>query len=349
LTKTGTGTPASLSYWSQDCTGPGACSITIATSNAVTATFSHTNYVFVTATSHDGDWGGNLANADAFCNADAASAGLPGNYVAWISNSSTTAGSRLGQARGWMRIDGRPFADTVATLTSTNPKIFYPPMIDALGNTLDRVLFIATGTNGNGGSESQNCNNWTTNDNSPMSGGIASGGSGEWSDGAGALCSASWRWYCMGTNFATAVAPTPVAVRKAFLLSAPWIPDQGIANADERCRNDAAQFGLANPTAFRALLATTSASASSRFNLASAPWVRTDGVQVVAAAADIATGKLMAPIAVGPDGVTTLRDPTGFPMLVTVGIIGWANPGMFGWNPGWFCIDPNVRVYCLEN
>jgi hypothetical protein len=46
---------------------------------------------------------------------------------------------------------------------------------------------------------------------------------------------------------------------------------------------------------------------------------------------------------------STLRDPTGAPAPATVGIIGWANSGMFAWNTGWGCTDTTLKVYGLEN
>jgi hypothetical protein len=54
---------------------------------------------------------GGLDGGDALCNAEAADAGLPGTYVAYLSTSAVDAIDRIGGSRGWVRPDGRPFVD----------------------------------------------------------------------------------------------------------------------------------------------------------------------------------------------------------------------------------------------
>lgn len=89
------------------------------------------NIAFVTSTTYNGDLGG-LAGADQKCQALAEAAGLPANvYKAWLSTSNENAKDRLGSARGWVRKDGKPFADTVADIVSG--KIFHPLRIDENG------------------------------------------------------------------------------------------------------------------------------------------------------------------------------------------------------------------------
>src|SRR5213592_2896892 len=85
------------------------------------------NYVFVTSTTHAPDELG-PADADRICNARAQAAGLPGTYVAWLSSSTEPARDRLGSARGWVRLDGLPFTDTLADLAAG--KVFYPVGLD---------------------------------------------------------------------------------------------------------------------------------------------------------------------------------------------------------------------------
>ena len=69
------------------------------------------NLVFVTSTTYRGDLGG-LQAADARCRERARAANLRGTFVALLSSSTVDARTRLGTARGWVRTDGRPFADT---------------------------------------------------------------------------------------------------------------------------------------------------------------------------------------------------------------------------------------------
>src|SRR5258707_3208142 len=90
------------------------------------------NYAFVTSTVHDpSTYGADLAGADAACAAAAADAGLLGEYVAYLANNSASAPTRLGNARGWIRLDGAPFVDRVVDLTAG--AIFYPLQIDEHG------------------------------------------------------------------------------------------------------------------------------------------------------------------------------------------------------------------------
>ena len=60
----------------------------------------------------------------------------------------------------------------------------------------------------------------------------------------------------------------------------------GIASADALCQMEAANANLPNPTMFLAAMSTTTVAAASRFDLTGPPWVRVDGVQLAATAAD---------------------------------------------------------------
>jgi hypothetical protein len=82
-----------------------------------------------------------------------------------------------------------------------------------------------------------------------------------------------------------------------------WIPGDGLSGADARCQATADLAGHVGT--FRALLATEEASAASRFDSAGPPWVRPDGVPLVAPGVDLFTAQLLdAPLGVSPDGAT---------------------------------------------
>ncbi len=66
------------------------------------------------------------------------------------------------------------------------------------------------------------------------------------------------------------------------------------------CATEASAAGLVGT--FRALLATVSASAVSRFDATGARWVRIDGIPIVGTAAELATSRLSAPITVHANG-----------------------------------------------
>ena len=57
---------------------------------------------------------GGLAGADAICAARANAAGLPGTFKAFLGSLNANAWARLAGARGFARVDGKPFGDTVA-------------------------------------------------------------------------------------------------------------------------------------------------------------------------------------------------------------------------------------------
>ena len=73
--------------------------------------------VFLTQAAWPPTFGG-VATADAHCAAEAESAGLPGQYRAWLGDESTTAPSRItNSADGYARIDGVLIANDYADLT----------------------------------------------------------------------------------------------------------------------------------------------------------------------------------------------------------------------------------------
>lgn len=139
--------------------------------------------------------------------------------------------------------------------------------------------------------------------------------------------------------------------------------------ADQICQGDATSHQL--PGTFKALLATPSMSPISRFDISSGslPWVRPDGIPVVAVAADLANGKLIAPIDLGADGkvsggfqvwtgstlpnlkgtlATTCQGWTSAPPneLAPVGD-AWTTSPRFYLNQILNCGD-DLRVYCLQ-
>ena len=133
------------------------------------------------------------------------------------------------------------------------------------------------------------CNDWTGTGNTV--GGLPSNGGFGW--GSGVVVSSA-RLQCFGTDLTKTVTVTPVPGRKTFLSTGNFTPSTGIAAADTLCANEAADAGFAGT--YTAFLQTTGAQAASRFNTTGLPWVRTDGVPIVAQASDITTFKLVAPI-----------------------------------------------------
>jgi hypothetical protein len=227
------------------------------------------NYMFVTSGTYNFQNIGGLAGADAMCMAEKGP--LPGNYVAWVSSSSTNAIDRLGSARGWIRADHKPFADKQSDLAGG--AIFYPPILDANGLPLDPSTMVMTGTNANG-TDGLDC--FAT---SFATVGYAGGGTGEWTNNTIAEpCLGSYHMYCFATDKVVPVGP-PAPTGKLAFSSSSNPGGSGLGALDVTCQNDATATGL-GAKQFLAFVATTTASASSRFADLTAPRARRDGAIV---------------------------------------------------------------------
>jgi hypothetical protein len=257
------------------------------------------NYAFVTSTVTEIGSIGGLAGADGICQGRADAARLPGTYVAWLSSSTANARDRLGTARGWVRPDGRPVADTVDDLVAG--AMYYLPQLDEYG---DPVTFseVVTGTLMNGTVASQTCSDWTST--APYgSVGRPDAGMPQWTDGLVAVpCTRSLPLYCFGVDRVAPVHPAPVTTRRAFVTSSNWTSGGGLASADAECQTEADASTATAGGTYLALLGTDTASPISRFDTSGLPWQRVDGVLLVERAIDLASSNLAAPFDVTATG-----------------------------------------------
>ncbi|MEM6995077.1 MAG: DUF1554 domain-containing protein [Myxococcota bacterium] len=244
------------------------------------------NIAFVTSTRHNGNLGG-LSGADDVCNQRAQAAGLPGTYVAYLSDGSTDARDRLGTANGWVRTDGRLFArdrdDLVAGFGA------YTLVLDEFGESIftfgPSFVFAFTGTNAGGTAASEaRCNEWSDATGGlvgrapfvtlPMNHSVASG--------TAQSCDAMAALYCFGTDND---APTSVAAaegsRLAFISSDAFAADAGREAADALCTQEAEFAGITAPVL--ALLAVPGEPLWDRHEVAGGDWVRADGVTIFSA------------------------------------------------------------------
>jgi hypothetical protein len=258
------------------------------------------NRAFITSKLYPSNLGG-LAGADARCQESAQAAGMEGKFLALLSTSTVPAFSRLGSSRGWVRTDGTPFGDTQADLL--NGKIYYPLSLDEYGREYTGGYYAFTGTNfGGAASAGMTANDWTaTADACRVTTGYAIDGK-SWYWGDDEPCNFDNHLFCLEVGRSAVVAPPtpPAGARIAFRSKAVWNPSSGLPSADALCASDAKAAAL--PGSFAAFLATSKASAVSRFDLGGGPWVRTDGVALVAKATDLAAGKVVAPLMLGADG-----------------------------------------------
>lgn len=250
------------------------------------------NRVFVTSATYVPGSLGGRQGADDACAAAASSAGFTGTFVAYVSTTAQVAPDRLRVARGWYRTDGLPFVDTVDDLLAR--RMFRPIQADERGRKVDDI--VATGTKLDG-SLDVNCSDWTSQDMYMM--GPSDGEEIAFSGWGNRFCSTPAHLYCFQTDFQTPVVAVPESGRLAFYLVDGWTSGGGIGTADTACQNAATGAGLAG--SFRALLATSTDSAASRFT-DGPTWVRRDGVRLAATAADVLAGNLEAAIAVQASG-----------------------------------------------
>jgi len=245
------------------------------------------NIAFVTSLTYDGNLAtlqGGLAGADKKCHILANAAGLPDNtYRAWLSTSSVNAIDRLGAARGWVRVDGKPFADTKEDIAAG--KIYHPLRVDENGHydNTPGGSDVWTGTDSDGTVSSfGTCSDWANsagNGNTGDDDGVAS----VFTSYGSQSCGNQARLYCFGVDRNVPVTVNPAAGRVAFISRGFWPVGGGLAGADGLCQEEAGSASLSGT--FKALLAANGASAASRFNTSGPAWVRPDGVAIATTAA----------------------------------------------------------------
>jgi hypothetical protein len=117
------------------------------------------NWMFTTSTSQEPSLGG-LSGADATCMKRAQAANLAGTFVALLSTSAVDARSRLRDSRGWLRTDGKPFADTQQQLFTG--AVRNPPSVDEFGKPIDAGFYaVFTGSKPDGTRYDANTPDWT--------------------------------------------------------------------------------------------------------------------------------------------------------------------------------------------
>jgi len=98
--------------WLTGCDGRHACDIVATVDATITGDFANEpNRVFVSSTTHDGNFGG-LAGGNAICQNLAMEAGLAGTYRILLTTTTTDWTTQIAGARGWIRVDDEPVGDT---------------------------------------------------------------------------------------------------------------------------------------------------------------------------------------------------------------------------------------------
>ncbi len=234
------------------------------------------NVVFVTSIPFAADIG--IAGADTACNDLADTAGLDGDFVAWLSDSNTSALDLLVGSRGWVRTDGVPVADRLDELLARGPRVPIALSENMTSFAAMATTRVRTGTTP-AGPASVTCSNWSTTDPAVfgLSGEFVGGGS-HFTDSAEKDCSEAQRLFCFERGKQVEVPLTTSTLPIVFVTSAVWLPNGQVSGADSLCRTEAsAPFP---ERTFRAVI-TDEGSLSARFpNQASQMFARPDGVVV---------------------------------------------------------------------
>jgi hypothetical protein len=160
--------------------------------------------IFITSQTWTGNFG-KLAGGDAKCQAAATAAGLTGTFMAWLSDSTTSASMRLSHATvPYVMTDGTVIATSWSTLT--NGTIAHPIDVTETGTTLTSHIMVWTGTSELDGATlivDGSCSSWTSsagdtsNLNDYGDGGDSGDADATWTDNGGGLCSEPEALYCL--------------------------------------------------------------------------------------------------------------------------------------------------------
>lgn len=268
-------TDAWFAGWTGVCGGNQSCTFEATTSITLQAEFAPTpNRVFVTSTATNGAIGG-VAGGDAICAARATAANLSGTFIAFLSDSTSNAASRVASSRGWVRIDGAPVAD--APTAFGNGKLVYPPRLDEYGNDLGSVL-VFTG-NDAGAVATATCLDWSSSSPTEYGRGSLSQFAARLTNGWDDTCDAQAHLMCVEIGRSVTIDIHPDTTSKqAFATTGTWVPGNGRASADALCASEASGAGLSGT--FLAALATTTETIASRFSTTT-QYRRVDGVRLL--------------------------------------------------------------------
>jgi hypothetical protein len=254
-----------------DCIGDRVCVVGMCRSPADATEVP--NYAFVTAAAASVGFE-TLEAADEICGTAAGAVPLPGHFRAWLSTSATDARDRLQGARGWIRTDGSPFADTVGDITAG--RIFNPLSLDEHGTRTSGLVVTGTAVDGRGDA-TLDCGDWNDTAQATAIAGTTDGTTGVWTSFTTIPCSREARLYCFGVDRVATVSVPPPRGKLAFLSDDSFVVGGGLDAADAQCQREATAARL--PGTFRAFLSAPGATASSRVqaNLGTV-WWRVDGV-----------------------------------------------------------------------
>ncbi len=226
-----------------------------------------------------------VAAGDAICTDEAAAAGMTGTFAAWLSDDTRNATDLLAGSSGWVRVDGVPFAQTVADFTAQNN--FTAFSVDVHGQFIPDTAMIRLGGSPSGVTQgTDTCTNFT-DDTMGVS-------TAQWAHSVGdagtsfGACNQQLALGCVEYGRQASV-PFEGTGRYAFGVRS-WTPTS-LADADAICTANATQLGL--PGSYVAALATSTQSIEERAGTLDGPWQRPGHIPVSSGPLG---GTLLAPI-----------------------------------------------------
>ena len=377
----GTSVTQIFSGWTGACSAVGlnrVCAMTINAATTTTAVFNtlSNNFVFVSSTTQNGNYG-SAAAAQAQCNTLATAAGInnsSGNaYVAWMQATGYNSITLVGTARAWVRADTQPWIDNMSTALSTGI-VYYPAAYDengarVIGNTWSGM--VQNGTIYSGAT----CTDWSATSGLGATGHThASGYAWPMNNEGVSQCTNQFRLLCVMANTSRTAAISPVAVpgKKIWLSNASWAPGGGLTGGPTAADSVCLASAPAGVTAAKAILQASTRTLASVLP-ATTVYVRPDGTKV-GTGADIVTALTnfntpatleggiiqsgngtyiagMYPTIMGAwTGVsTTCSDWTSTASTVTGTIGAETGWGPFsGNNANWACNMGNLYLRCAE-
>lgn len=232
------------------------------------------NRVFITSTVHPATFGGVQA-ADDICQARADAASLGGTFIALIADE-TRPELRLTGSRGWVDLAGTAIVDEPATWLDGH--MFHPLRLDETGADLGYVLAWVGSID--------SCLGWTVTTSTETGSIVATNDA--WGAYTVQNCNQQAHFVCVESGHVAPQSPPTVTGRLAFVTTANWTPNGGVASADSLCASEATAHSL--PGFYLALLTTSSQDAFARFTLTGPPWTRIDGIPLTSTASELANG-----------------------------------------------------------
>jgi hypothetical protein len=303
--RTENGSGSFFTGWSlPECAANDDCVFELDGSKSITATFQElsNNLIFVTSSIYPTNLG--LAALDTECNRVASAAGINGaagdDFIAAVSSSSTSLRERLGNARGWVRRDGLPVADTLDAIFGEF-RMLYSPSLTEHGRTSTELVM--TGSDQTGASVPENCNDWTSLDSTEtFRSGNPQGSPRTWMWFTTLECGVELQpLYCMGIRRSAPVTLGATAGKRIWLTQSGYIP--GSMTPDAFCQSQRP----AGVSEGLALVGYTTRPAAAVLD-PNALYVRPDGA-VVGTGADIAAMRVVAGPWLSNDGTNDSASP----------------------------------------